>query len=255
MPLSLKFALRGTLKEALRAEYRTLERSVKAAIHENGQNLKGKLRQDTTRAGLGPRVGNAWRARTYPTGSASAGAAAVVWSKAPKIILNFELAREIRPKNKKFLAIPTEAARRSGFTGPGGTGKSFVRGTRQQFTVGRAGATRSRSARLSPSNFPAGKLGKLRFIPTKKGGVLVLDKAVKTFSRKTGDQSGFRRAGPKSRSQGGSVIMFVLVRNVRPRKKLNVQRLAELQVLSLARDVTNNYKNAPLTRERVAGVA
>jgi hypothetical protein len=65
-------------------------RSVTAAMREVTDGLKGELRGDVVDAGLGQRLANTWRGRTYPEGGVSLEAASFVWSKAPNIVDAFD---------------------------------------------------------------------------------------------------------------------------------------------------------------------
>jgi hypothetical protein len=109
----------------------------------------------------------------------------------------------IRSRRGRFLAIPTENAPRKG-------------------TDGR---------RISPSTFPEHRLGPLRFVPRQSGpSLLVADSLRASFSRQTGEMRGFRRATDRARRSGQgltTVVMFVLVPQVKLRKRLDVARAAE----------------------------
>jgi hypothetical protein len=163
--------------------------------------LKTELRRQVIGAGLGPRRGNSWRERHYPNDKLDA--ASLVYSKAPQIIRAFDEGALIRAKRGRFLAIPTENAPR--------------RGTDRR--------------KISPANFPEHRLGKLRLVPRTGGpSLLVVDDVRASFSRKTGTLRGFRRANERARqsSQGvTTVVMFVLVPQVKLAKRLDVIRAAE----------------------------
>jgi hypothetical protein len=109
----------------------------------------------------------------------------------------------IRSRRGRFLAIPTENAPRKG-------------------TDGR---------RISPSAFPEHRFGPLRFVPRPNGqSLLVVDGLRASFSRETGELRGFRRATERARRSGqglATVVMFLLVPQVKLRKHLDVARAAE----------------------------
>ena len=109
----------------------------------------------------------------------------------------------IRSRRGRFLAIPTEHAPRKGTDG----------------------------SRISPSTFPEHRFGPLRFVPRSNGpSFLVADGLRASFSRKSGDLRGFRRATERARRGGQgltTVVMFLLVPQVKPRKRLDVARAAE----------------------------
>ncbi|TXH19011.1 MAG: hypothetical protein E6R03_01190 [Hyphomicrobiaceae bacterium] len=96
-----------------------LEKAATLAIRKTQADLKSELRSDVSEAGLGARLGNAWRDNPKPGGPKlvfpekgySLDAATVIWSKAPKIMRAFEYGATIRARNgAKYLAIPTENA-------------------------------------------------------------------------------------------------------------------------------------------------
>jgi hypothetical protein len=109
----------------------------------------------------------------------------------------------IRIRRGRFLAIPTENAPRKG-------------------TDGR---------RIGPSTFPEHRTGPLRFVPRPTGpSLLVVDGLRASFSRQTGELRGFRRATDRAwRSGQGltTVVMFLLVPQVKLSKRLDVARAAE----------------------------
>lgn len=194
--MKLDATLEGKLDAALARELVRGEAAVMRAVRRAGQGLKEELRGQVRGAGLGGRLANTWRAKTYPERGASLGAAALVWSKAPQVVRAFDEGVTIRSKNGFWLAIPTENAPKRGVGG----------------------------GRISPSNFPEHRFGRLRFVYRPgKPGLLVAEGLRASFSRKTGEMRGFRRAGERARAAGrtASVVMFVLVPQVRLRKRLD----------------------------------
>ena len=119
--------------------------------------------------------------------------------KAPQIVRAFDEGAVIRSKRGRFLA---NAPRRG--------------------TDGR---------RISPSTFPEHRFGPLRFVPRSSGpSLLVVDGLRASFSRQTGELRGFRRATERARCRGHgltTVVMFLLVPQVKLRKRLDVARAAE----------------------------
>jgi hypothetical protein len=127
----------------------------------------------------------------------------LVYTKAPQIIRAFDEGAVVRSKRGRFLAIPTENAPRKG-------------------TDGR---------RIRPSTFPEHRLRPLRFVPRASGpSLLVVDGLRASVSRKTGELRGFRRAPDRAwRIRQGltTVVMFLLVPQVKLSKRLDVARAAE----------------------------
>jgi hypothetical protein len=194
--LKLAATVARSLQADMRAELRNLERAVGAGTREAGQGLKGELRLQVTGAGLGSRLANAWRDRHYPNQKVDA--ASLVWTKAPQIIRAFAEGVTIRSRRGRWLAIPTGNAPRRGTDGK----------------------------RISPSTFPEHRLGRLRLVARPdKAPLLVVD----GLRQSTGRRGGFRRASQRALRSGQglvTVVMFVLVPQVRLRKRLDVQGAA-----------------------------
>jgi Family of unknown function (DUF6441) len=191
----------GSLQADLQAELRDLERAVATGTRDAGRGLKTQLRRQVASAGLGQRLANSWRDRHYPNQKLDA--ASLVYTKAPQIIRAFDEGALVRSRRGRFLAIPTENAPRKG-------------------TDGR---------RIKPSTFPEHRLGRLRFVPRPSGpSLLVVDGLRASFSRKTGELRGFRRTTDRARRGGQgltTVVMFLLVPQVKLSKRLDVARAAE----------------------------
>ena len=185
----------------MQAELRGLERAVAAGTRDAGRGLKTELRRQVSSGGLGQRLANSWRDRHYPNRKLDA--ASLVYTEAPQIIRAFDEGALIRSKRGRFLAIPTENAPRKGTGG----------------------------MRINPSTFPEHRFGPLRFVPRQSGpSLLVVDGLRASFSRKTGALRGFRRATERARQSGQgltTVVMFLLVPQVKLPKRLDVKRAAE----------------------------
>jgi hypothetical protein len=199
--MELAANLARSLQADLQAELRDIERAVATGTRDAGRGLRTELRRQVTSAGLGQRLANSWRDQHYPNQKLDA--ASLVYSKAPQIIRAFDEGAVIRSRRGRFLAIPTEDAPRKG-------------------TDGR---------RISPRTFPEHRFGPLRFVPRPTGpSLLVADGLRASFSRQTGELRGFRRATKRARQQGRgltTVVMFLLVPQVKLRKRLDVARAAE----------------------------
>jgi hypothetical protein len=121
----------------------------------------------------------------------------------PQIIRAFDEGAVIRSRRGRFLAIPTESAPRKGTDGK----------------------------RISPRTFPEHRFGPLRFVPRPSGpSLLVVDGLRASFSRKSGELRGFRRATDRAQRSGQdltTVVMFLLVPQVKLPKRLDVALAAE----------------------------
>jgi hypothetical protein len=199
--MKLAASITRSLQTDMQAELRSIERAVTSGTRGAGRWLKTELRRQVTSAGLGQRLANSWRDKHYPNRKLDA--ASLVYTKAPQIIRAFDEGAVVRSRRGRFLAIPTENAPRKG-------------------TDGR---------RIGPSTFPEHRFGPLRFVPRPSGpSLLVVDGLRASFSRQTGELRGFRRATDRARRSGQAlttVVMFLLVPQVKLRKRLDVARAAE----------------------------
>jgi hypothetical protein len=199
--MKLAASIVRSLQADMQAELRDIERAVTSGTRDAGRRLKTELRGQVTSAGLGQRLANSWRDRHYPNRKLDA--ASLVFTNAPQIIRAFDEGALIRSKRGRFLAMPTENAPRKGTDGK----------------------------RISPSTFPEQRFGPLRFVPRSSGpSLLVVDGVRASFSRESGELRGFRRATDRARHSGQgltTVVMFLLVPQVKLPKRLDVARAAE----------------------------
>jgi hypothetical protein len=199
--MKLAATLARSLQADMQAELRDIERAVVAGTKSAGRGLKTELRRQVGSAGLGQRLANSWRDRHYPNQKLDA--ASLVYTKAPQIIRAFDEGAVVRSKRGRFLAIPTENAPKKGTDGK----------------------------RISPTTFPEHRFGPLRFVPRQSGpSLLVVDGLRASFSRKTEQLRGFRRATERARRSGQgltTVVMFLLVPQVKLSKRVDVARAAE----------------------------
>jgi Family of unknown function (DUF6441) len=200
--LKLAATITRSLQPDMQAELRDIERAVASGTRDAGRGLKTELRRQVTSAGLGQRLANSWRDRHYPNQKLDA--ASLVYTKAPQIIRAFDEGVVIRSRRRRFLAIPTGNAPKKGTDGK----------------------------RISPSTFPEHRFGPLRFVPRPSGpSLLVVDGLRASFSRKSGELRGFRRATDRARSSGQgltTVVMFLLVPQAKLSKRLDVARAASI---------------------------
>lgn len=186
------------------------EGAVQAGVAAAGEGLKVALRQHVA-AVLGPRIANTVMLRVYPDRKASFGAAAVVQArnaKADAILSAHEQGVTIRPKAGAALAIPTENVPLTRGAGRGGT------------------------RRMTPVEVEAAFNRELRFarlstVSSRKAiGVLILDEVSDRIRATRRGVKGFRQSRAK-RLAGArqSVVMFVLVRQVRLAKRIDAAAL------------------------------
>lgn len=185
----MKFRLHvADFRKALAGTENQIATAVTAAMREATDGLKADLRQDVTGAGLGQRLANTWRGKTYPDSGVSVEAAAYVWTKAPKLIDAYERGVTIRPREGRFLAIPTQYAGRR---------------------IGRE--------KITPQSYERRTGQTLRFVKGKgSSSFLVASPRAKTTRRRRGAAMAQK-----------SVIVFILVPQARVQKRLDVQGIAE----------------------------
>jgi Family of unknown function (DUF6441) len=185
----------------IQAELRDIERAVATGTRDAGRGLRTELHRQVTSAGLGLRLANSWRDRHYPNRQLDA--ASLVYTKAPQILRAFNEGAVIRSRCGRFLAIPTENAPRKGNDGK----------------------------RISPSIFPEHRLAPLRFVPWQsRPSLLVVDGLRASSAGKLESSVDFRRATDRARLGGQgltTVVMFLLVPQVKLRKRLDVAQAAE----------------------------
>lgn len=219
--MRLDAALQGDLEAYMHEELATAEQAVTSGIREEASNLKDALRADVIQGGLGRRLSKSWRAEVYPKHGASLGAAALVYTKAPKLIDAFDKGTTIRSAEGFWLAIPTPSAPRFG----------------------------TDRKRINPSNFPEARLGKLRFVYRDgKSGLLVVDNQ----RLRKGKRPGYTLSRSKkalSTGEGLSTVpMFFLVPQTRLKKRLRVREISDTSSLGIATEIDRAFMR--LSRRR-----
>ena len=182
----------GDIGAMMAAEIAAGEKAVTKAVSEAGTVLKTAWRGQITGAGLGARLSRTIRSELYPKGQPSLNAAALIWSKAPVIVGAHDTGPLIRLKDGFWLVIPTAAA-----------GKS------------------TRGGRISPGEWERRRGLRLRFIYRRSGPSLLVAEG----------RLNSRGLGVASRSKTGrgltTVPIFLLVRQVKLRKRLDLDRAAK----------------------------
>jgi len=208
-----KLAVEGDLVKSMKAEESRIARAVTAGVNTVGDDVKEDYRSQIARAGLGSKLPRTVRKKTYPN-EPSIAAAAIVYSRAEKILEPFQRGSTIRSPGGWFLAIPTSAAPKKGTGGK----------------------------RITPSNFPEHVYGALRFVYRPgKNSLLVVD----GLRAKKGKRGGFARASERAQKSGAgltTVAMFTLVAQVRIPKKLDFGRTRSKAARRLPRQIRNNLE-------------
>jgi hypothetical protein len=207
--MKIKLDLAPDLVAAMAAEIKAGEKAVSTAMRVAGTDLKTSWRGQITGAGLGRRLANSIRSQTYPKAGDSLNAAALVWSQAPVIVSAHDTGPLIRSKDGLWLAIPSAAA-----------GKG------------------ARGGRITPGEWEQRRGLRLRFVYRRTGPSLLVAEG----------RLNSRGVGVASRSKTGrgvaTVPIFLLVRQVKLAKRLDLARDAERAVDSMPGLIVANWVEA-----------
>ncbi len=204
--MKLRLEIAGSIAAEMRAEILSGEQAVSDAVRGAALSLKADWRGQITGAGLGARLARTIRSEDYPKGRPSLNAAALIWSNAPVIIGAHDTGPLIRSKSGLWLAIPTAAA-----------GKS------------------TRGGRITPAEWERRRSIPLRFIYRARGPSLLVAEG----------RLNSRGLGVASRAKSGrglaSVPIFLLVRQVKLTKRLDLAKAAEAAVGRIPRAIVANW--------------
>lgn len=187
-------------------EVKAGEKAVTFAIKDAGTQLKTAWRAQVVGAGLGERLSRTIRSELYPKHKDSLNAASMVWTRAPVIINAHDDGAVIKSKDGFWLAIPTEAA------GKASSGK-----------------------RPSPGEWERRTGLRLIFVYRRTGPSLLIAEA---RLNKQG-----RAAASRSKTGRGvaSVPVFLLVPQVRLRKRLDLESPARTALNALPGDIASRW--------------
>ena len=209
-------AVEGRLADVMAAEVAAAEKAVSTGVRDGAEGLKTELRRQVTSAGLGARLANTWRSKVFPPSGRSISAAGFVWSKAPGIVGVYEDGAVIRSKRGLFLAIPLPAA---GKYGDGGR-------------------------KITPGGFERRTGIRLRFVYRRNvPSLLVADNARLDRRGLARANIGRRKGAAFTKLAGRSTVpVFLLVPQVRVRKRLDVAGAADRWQAALPRLVLDNWQ-------------
>ncbi len=204
--MKLKLNIDPDIIAMMQAEIVAGEKAVSAALREAGSSVKTAWRGQIAQAGLGQRLGRTIRSEAYPKGQPSLNAAALVWSNAPVIVGAHDRGPLIRSKSGLWLAIPTAAA-----------GKS------------------ARGGRITPGEWERRRGLSLRFIYRARGpSLLVAEGRLNSKGRAVASMS-------KSGRGRTTVPIFLLVRQVKLAKRLDLTKAAEVAVGRIPGAIVANW--------------
>ena len=220
--MRLEAAITGNLHKFMAQQQAAAENAVTAGVAEITGRIKDDLRGQVTGAGLGNRLAKSWQSQLYPKGKKSIDAAGWIFSKAPRLIRAFNEGAMIKSQDGFFLAIPTEAAPKRGVGGK----------------------------RISPSNFPEHSLGRLRFV-YRPGKISLL--VVDGLRAGTGKRGGFRKASESAMKSGRgltTVVMFLLVPQVKLKKRLDYKAVVNRWAPQLPQTILQHWKEVSPNAEQ-----
>ncbi|MES2753784.1 MAG: DUF6441 family protein [Pseudomonadota bacterium] len=189
--LKLSTSVQGNLRLDMETEIKVGQAAALGAVSAVGAAIKGNWRDQIAQAGLGRRLGNSVRSESYPKGTGSLNAAALVWSKAKKIVGAFENGVEIRARNGNWLAIPTPAAGRG-----------------------------NRGGKVMPGEWEKRTGRRLRFVYRPGRSSLLVDDGTVARGARVLGRDGFSKPARGFRNR--TVVVFVLVPRVRLQKRLGL---------------------------------
>lgn len=220
LKLSAGDVLRGRIGERWERRRQNLREAVTAAMRERGNAAKDAVRAEARAAGLGNRVANTWRGQVYPERGVSASAAYVLASRAPHIIAGHSSGEVIRGRDGNWLAIPTPEIK---------------------------AMSPRRRARVADVDR---RLGGLDFVPLGQNGAVHGARALlvaRRVRRRTGKRGGFAKASARTirTGQAEQLVAFVLVRLVRPQRRLPDPRITfRREGLRITETIQRNMQRA-----------
>lgn len=174
------------------------EAAVTRGVFAAGRGLRDDWRGQVRASGLGSRLANSVRQADFPRSGSSLRAASLVWTKAPDILHAFDGGVLIRGKEGLWLAIPLPAA---GVTGLG----------RQ---------------RITPWRWEQRTGMRLRFVYRRNGPSLLVADDSRLNSRGLAAAKGGRRRRDGVLTGAQTVPVFLLVRQVKMPKRLDLDGLS-----------------------------
>jgi hypothetical protein len=190
------------------------ESAVTRGVFAAGRGLRDDWRGQVRAAGLGSRLANTVRQAVFPTSGNSLRAASLVWTKAPDILHAFDGGVLIRGKDGLWLAIPLPAARLTG--------------------LGRQ--------RSTPWRWEQRTGMRLRFVYRRNGPSLLVADDARPNSQGLAAAKGGGRRRDGILTGALTVPVFLLVRQVKMPKKLDLDGLAREATVRLPGAILGAWK-------------
>ena len=237
MPL-LTATLRGDLRAAMEAEVRDAARAMRRGVERAGREVQAELRAQARSGGFtdrGRAIANSWRLNLYPSPAAAPRTlrpAALVWSRAPRLVDAFDRGTPITARGQRYLAFPT------GYNAAGGRRSASARGG-VMVTPAQMRAARGQAFILRSKSNPAVRLWCLRVRAA--SGIGRRARRLRLFVGPNVEVLGGNRRGQQQRARDilaqGFVPMFFLLRQVRLRKRLDIAAIRRRAPAILARSL------------------
>ena len=222
----LLLAATGELREALKGDEAALARHMMSAAQKTANYGKGIWRSRIRQAGMSDRLAKTVRGQVYPERGVSLTPAVNVFTKAPDIMRMHTEGTTIRSPGGAWLAIPTEHA-------------PLQRGGR----------------RITPDQyeqrFGAGSLDFVEVKPSRLGMLVNNDMRLSLGRSKSGrrKKSTFKRRSAKSRQPRVAVPIYWLVREVRGKKRLDLDAIRAAMVSVQYQTMTRAVSGAVAERD------
>ena len=226
--LGITVALTGDLRKIMDRQTTEVAKALRLAVADTAEETKNDLRKQVRRAGLGRGLEKAWRVQLFPRRRSipTLGPAAIVFSKAPRLHAAFDRDNVIKTRTAKWLVIPSDVA------------------VRAKLHLSRARSAGSRLRKWSEVAKAGVKFGRLVFVQKSPDTAFLI-------ARKATPTGRISKAKRRRKSDRGQVI-FVLKKQVRSPKLLNIEAVARLANRRLARNVAKHLGRLDRTEGRAA---
>lgn len=214
--MRFEFSTQGDPVEIMLAEVARAERAVSRGTRRAGEGLKRDWRNEVKRAGLGNRLANTVRARSFPQGQSSINAASLVYSRAPDILDAHDRGSLIRSSSGFYLAIPI-APDVQKMRAPG-------------------------NKRITPAGWERKTGRRLRYVYRPGKHALLVDDGSKTY-RSWSDPLDFNaKRRSKQRRARKTMPIFVLVPFAKLRQKMDLDRASDAWATRLPGLILDGWK-------------
>ncbi|MDN5786913.1 DUF6441 family protein [Pseudorhodobacter sp.] len=211
--MKLLVTIQNDLPRFMKGQIDVGARAVTAGVAGATLDLKTAWRGQITSAGLGNKLAGSIRSQVFPKGKASPNAAGLVWSKAPKLISAHNTGPLIRSSDGFWLAIPLPAA-----------GKG------------------ARGAKITPLQWERRTGKRLRFVFRKGNTALLVADDSRENKRRLAVNKGGKRRKDGILTGAATIPIFVLVPQVKLRKRLDLDAVARSQAAGLPARIRSAWK-------------